>query len=336
MSILVTGGLGYIGSHTVVELIENGRNVIILDNLSNSRIDVLEAIKKITGKSVKFYQVDYLDKENLEKIFQENNIDTVMNFAGYKAVGESVKEPLKYYHNNVSGAIILLETMKKYNVKKFVFSSSATIYGIQESPQYTEEMQRRKTTNPYGTTKSMIEQILEDLYISDNTWNIAILRYFNPVGAHESGLIGEEPKGIPNNLMPFIMKVADKQLDHLNVFGNDYEGTKDGTGARDYLHVVDLAIGHVKALEKIETEKNGVYIYNLGTGTPYTVLEMVETFKRVNNVDVPYKIVERRAGDLPIFYADPTKAKNELNWIAEKTLEDMCRDSWNYILKNYR
>ena len=336
MSILVTGGLGYIGSHTVVELLENGKEVVILDNLSNSRIEVLDAIEKITKKRPKFYEINYLDKENLEEVFQENEIDVVINFAGYKAVGESVAYPLKYYHNNVSGAIILLETMQRYNVKKFVFSSSATIYGVQESPQYIESMERKKATNPYGTTKSMIEQILEDLYVSDNTWNIAILRYFNPVGAHESGLIGEEPKGIPNNLMPFIMKVANKELDHLNVFGNDYEGTKDGTGARDYLHVVDLAIGHVRALEKIEREQNGIFTYNLGTGTPYTVLEMVETFKRVNNVDVPFEIVERRPGDLPIFYADPTKAEQELNWKADKTLDDMCRDSWNYILKNYK
>ena len=334
MSILVTGGLGYIGSHTVVELIENGRDIIIIDNLSNSKIEVLDAIEKITGKRPKLYEIDYLDKEKLEKVFQENSIEAVINFAGYKAVGESVEYPLKYYHNNVSGAIILLETMQKYNVKKFVFSSSATIYGIQESPQYIESMERRRATSPYGNTKSMIEQILEDLYFSDNTWDIAILRYFNPVGAHKSGLIGEEPKGIPNNLMPYIMKVANKELDHLNIFGNDYEETKDGTGARDYLHIVDLAVGHIKALEKIEKEGSGIYTYNLGTGTPYTVLEMVETFKRVNNIDVPYEFVDRRPGDLPIFFADPTKAEQELEWRADKTLEDMCRDSWNYILKN--
>ena len=336
MKILVTGGLGYIGSHTVVELLNNGKDVVILDNLSNSKIEVLDAIQKITNKIPKFYEINYLDREKLEKVFKENKIDVVMNFAGYKAVGESVKEPLKYYENNVSGAIVLLDTMKKYNVKKFVFSSSATVYGVQDKPEYTEEMERRKATNPYGTTKSMIEQILEDLYFSDNTWDIAILRYFNPVGAHESGLIGEEPKGIPNNLMPFIMKVANKQLNHLNVFGNDYEGTKDGTGARDYLHVVDLAIGHVKALEKIEKQGSGIFTYNLGTGVPYTVLEMVETFKKVNGVDVPYEIVERRPGDLAIYYANPGKAEKELNWKAGKNLEDMCRDSWNYILKNYR
>ena len=276
-----------------------------------------------------------MDRKKLEKVFEENDIEAVINFAGYKAVGESVKKPIDYYINNVSGALILLDTMKKYNVKKFVFSSSATIYGDPGTPKYIEEFGRGKTTNPYGTTKSMIEQILEDIYVSDNTWDIAILRYFNPVGAHESGLIGEEPNGIPNNLMPFIMKVANKEIDHLNVFGNDYEGTKDGTGARDYLHVVDLAIGHVKALEKLEREKKGVYIYNLGTGTAYTVLEMVETFKKVNNIDVPYEIAPRRAGDLAIYYADPRKAEEELGWKATKTLEDMCRDSWNYVKTNY-
>ena len=336
MAILVTGGLGYIGSHTVVELINNGREVIILDNLYNSKIEVLDAIEKITGIKPKFYEIDYLDRENLKKIFEDNQIEVVMNFAGYKAVGESVENPLKYYHNNVSGAITLLQIMKEYDVKKFVFSSSATIYGIQENHKYVEEFGRGKTTNPYGSTKSMIEQILEDLYISDKSWDIAILRYFNPVGAHESGLIGEEPKGIPNNLMPFIMKVANKELNHLNVFGNDYEGTKDGTGARDYIHVVDLAIGHIKALEKIEQEKAGVYIYNLGTGTAYTVLEMIKKFEQVNNVKIPYKITERRPGDIAIFYADPTKAEKELNWKAKKTLEDMCKDSWNYVLKNHR
>ena len=329
--ILITGGAGYIGSHTAVELLNAGKEIIIIDNFSNSKPEVLENIKKITGKAFKFYEIDYLNKTDLEKVFEENEIDSVINFAGYKAVGESVKEPLKYYKNNVSGAINLFQTMQKYNVKKVVFSSSATIYGDPGTPKYIEEMGRGKTTNPYGTTKSMIEQILEDIYVADNSWDIAILRYFNPVGAHESGLIGEEPQGIPNNLMPYIMKVANKELDHLNVFGNDYKGTKDGTGARDYLHVVDLAVGHVKALEKLDKETSGIFIYNLGTGNAYTVLEMVETFKKVNNIDVPYEIVERRAGDLPIYFADPSKAEKELGWKAEKTLEDMCRDSWNYI-----
>ena len=334
MSILVTGGAGYIGSHTVVELLNAGKEIVIIDDFSNSKPIVLDRIKQITEKDFKFYEINYLDKEKLEKVFEENNIESVINFAGFKAVGESVREPLKYYHNNVSGAITLLETMQKYNVKKFVFSSSATIYGERENPKYVEEVGRGKTTNPYGTTKSMIEQILEDVYKADNTWDIAILRYFNPVGAHESGLIGEDPQGIPNNLMPFIMKVANKEIGHLNVFGNDYPGTKDGTGARDYLHVVDLAIGHVKAIEKLDKESNGVFIYNLGTGTAYTVLEMVETFKRVNNVDVPYEIAPRRPGDLAIMYADPSKSKKEMGWVAKKNLEDMCRDSWNYVLKN--
>ena len=331
--ILVTGGTGYIGSHTVVELLNSGREVVIIDNFSNSKEEVLENIKKITGKDVKFYNINYLNQEDVEKVFKENEIDAVINFAGFKAVGESVKEPLMYYHNNVSGAIVLLETMKKYNVKKIVFSSSATVYGVQDDVKYVETMKRGEASSPYGTTKIMIEKILEDLYTSDNAWDIAILRYFNPVGAHESGLIGEDPQGIPNNLMPFIMKVANKELDHLNIFGNDYKETEDGTCARDFLHVVDLAVGHLKALEKLDKEKSGVYVYNLGTGNPYTVQEMVDSFIKVNNVDVPYEYAGRRAGDLPVFYADSTKAKEELGWVAEKTIEDMCRDSWNYKVK---
>ena len=334
MAILVTGGTGYIGSHTVVELLKTGKEVVIIDNFSNSKPDVLERIEKITKKKPKFYEIDYLDKNALEKVFKENEIESVINFAGYKAVGESVKEPLKYYHNNVSGAIILLETMKKFNVKKFVFSSSATVYGNQNNGKCIETMKRGETTNPYGTTKSMIEKILEDIYASDNEWNIALLRYFNPVGAHESGLLGEDPQGIPNNLMPFIMKVAGGKLDHLNIFGNDYKETKDGTCARDFIHVVDLAKGHIKTLEKLEKEKSGIFVYNLGTGNPYTVQEMVDTFKRVNNVDLPYEYAPRRPGDLPVLYSDATKAKNELGWVANKTIEDMCRDSWNYVVKN--
>ena len=332
--VLVTGGTGYIGSHTVVELLNHGKEVVIVDNFANSNSKVIDRIKEITGKDVKFYNIDYLNKQDLEKVFEENEIDSVINFAGYKAVGESVKEPLKYYHNNVSGAIILLETMQKYNVKKFVFSSSATIYGEQDDVKYAETMQRGQASSPYGTTKIMIEKILEDLYTADNSWDIAILRYFNPVGAHESGLIGEDPKGIPNNLMPFIMKVANKEIDHLNIFGNNYKETKDGTCARDFLHVVDLAIGHIKALEKLDKENSGVFVYNLGTGNPYTVQEMVDTFIKVNNVDVPYQFAERRAGDLPVFFADSSKAKKELGWVATRTLEDMCRDSWNFVLKN--
>ena len=332
--VLVTGGTGYIGSHTVVELLKEGKEVVIVDNFSNSKKDVVERIKKITGKDVTLYNIDYLDRKQLEKVFEENEIDSVINFAGYKAVGESVKEPLKYYHNNVSGAIVLLETMQKYNVKKFVFSSSATIYGEQDDVKYVETMKRGEASSPYGTTKIMIEKILEDIYAADNSWDIAILRYFNPVGAHESGLIGEDPQGIPNNLMPFIMKVANKEIDHLNIFGNNYSETKDGTCARDFLHVVDLAVGHIKALEKLDKENSGIFVYNLGTGNPYTVQEMVDTFIKVNNVEVPYQYADRRDGDLPIFYADSNKAKEELNWVAEKTLDDMCKDSWNYVLKN--
>ena len=332
--VLVTGGTGYIGSHTVVELLNSGREVVIVDNCSNSKQNVIERIKNITGKDVNFYNINYLKNKELEKVFEENEIDSVINFAGYKAVGESVKEPLKYYHNNVSGAIVLLETMQKYNVKKFVFSSSATIYGEQDDVKYVETMKRGQASSPYGTTKIMIEKILEDIYAADNSWDIAILRYFNPVGAHESGLIGEDPQGIPNNLMPFIMKVANKDIDHLNIFGNNYSETKDGTCARDFLHVVDLAEGHIKALEKLEKENSGLFVYNLGTGNPYTVQEMVDTFIKVNNVDVPYQYADRRDGDLPIFYADSNKAKEELNWVAKKTLDDMCRDAWNFVVKN--
>ncbi len=332
--VLVTGGTGYIGSHTVVELLNSGKEVVIVDNLANSKPDVVDRIKKITGKDVKFYNIDYLDREKLEKVFEENEIESVINFAGFKAVGESVKEPLKYYHNNVSGAIVLLETMQKYNVKKFIFSSSATVYGAQGNGKCIETMKRGETTNPYGTTKSIIEKILEDLYFADNEWDIALLRYFNPVGAHESGLIGEDPKGIPNNLMPFIMKVANKEIDHLNIFGNDYKETKDGTCARDFIHVVDLAIGHIKVLDKLDKEKSGIFVYNLGTGNPYTVQEMVDTFIRVNNVDVPYVYAARREGDLPVLYSDASKAKEEIGWVAKKTLEDMCRDAWNFVLKN--
>ena len=327
--VLVTGGAGYIGSHTVVELLERGDEVVIVDNFSNSNKEVLENIKKITNKDFKFYEIDYLNKSELEKVFEENKIDSVINFAGFKAVGESVEKPLEYYHNNIGGAVILLETMKKYNVKKFVFSSSATVYGDPETIPITEECPIGGTTNPYGTTKLFIEQILQDLYVSDNTWDICILRYFNPVGAHESGLIGEDPKGIPNNLMPYITKVAAGILPELSIFGNDYD-TKDGTGVRDYIHVVDLAKGHLLALDKLDKEGTGIYIYNLGTGNGYSVLEMVETFKRVNNVDVPYKIAPRRAGDIAACYSDPTKAEKELGFKATKSLDDMCKDGWNY------
>ena len=332
MSILVTGGAGYIGSHTVVELLKEGKEVVIIDNFSNSNPQTLEKIKEITNKDFKFYEIDYLNKEKLKKVFEENKIDAVINFAGYKAVGESVKEPIKYYINNISGALVLLETMKEFGVKKFVFSSSATVYGNPEKVPLTEDSKVGGTTNPYGTTKFFIERILEDIYKSDNTWNICILRYFNPVGAHESGLIGEEPKGVPNNLMPYIVRVASGILNELSIFGNDY-GTKDGTGVRDYIHVVDLAKGHIKALEKLDKEQKGLFIYNLGTGTGYSVLEMVKAFEKSTGKKVKYKIAPRRAGDIAICYADPRKAKQELGWEAKKTLEDMCRDSWNFINK---
>lgn len=332
MAILLPGGAGFIGSHTAVELLNEGKEIIILDNFSNSKPEVLDAIKKITGKDFKFYEMDYLDREKLEKVFEENKIDAVLNFAGYKAVGESVQKPIEYYQNNISGALVLLDTMRKYGCKKFIFSSSATVYGEPERIPLTEDCKTGGTTNPYGTTKLFIEQILKDIYASDNTWDICILRYFNPVGAHESGLIGEEPQGIPNNLMPYIVRVASGQLKELSVFGDDYN-TPDGTGVRDYIHVVDLAKGHVKALEKLDKEQQGLYIYNLGTGTGYSVLDMVKAFVKATGKDVPYKIAPRRAGDIATCYAEPTKAKEELNWQAEKTLEEMCKDSWNYINK---
>ncbi len=330
MAILLPGGAGYIGSHTAVELLNAGKEIIIIDNYSNSKPQVLEEIKQITGKDFKSYIMDYRDKEKLEKVFRENKIEAVINFAGYKAVGESIEKPLEYYDNNIMGAIALLEIMKKYEVNKFIFSSSATVYGEPEKIPITEDCRTGGTTNPYGNTKLFIEQILKDVYNADNTWDICILRYFNPVGAHESGKIGEEPNGIPNNLMPYIARVAVGQLEQLSVFGDDYD-TPDGTGVRDYIHVVDLAKGHVCALEKLEKEQKGLYIYNLGTGTGYSVLDMVRAFEKATGKTVPYKIAPRRAGDIASCYADPTKAKQELGWEATKTLEDMCKDSWNYI-----
>ena len=330
MAVLVTGGAGFIGSHTAVELLNAGKEIVILDNFSNSKPQSLEAIKKITGKDFKFYEMDYLDREKLEKVFEENKIDSVLNFAGFKAVGESVEKPIEYYTNNISGALVLLDTMKKYGVKKFVFSSSATVYGEPERIPITEDCKTGGTTNPYGTSKLFIEQILKDIYNSDNSWDIAILRYFNPVGAHESGLIGEEPQGIPNNLMPYVVRVAAGKLKELSVFGNDYD-TPDGTGVRDYIHVVDLAKGHIKALEKLEKEGKGLYIYNLGTGKGYSVLDMVNAFEKSTGKKVAYKIAPRRAGDIATCYSDPTKAKEELGWEAIKTLDEMCKDSWNFI-----
>ena len=332
MSILVTGGAGFIGSHTAVELLNAGRDIVIIDNFSNSKPEVLDKIREITGKDFKFYEVDYLNRKELEKVFEENKIEAVLNFAGYKAVGESVKKPLEYYENNISGALVLLETMRKYNVKKFIFSSSATVYGEPERIPLTEDCKIGGTTNPYGTTKLFIEQILQDLYKSDNTWDIAILRYFNPVGAHESGLIGEEPQGIPNNLMPYIVRVASGELEQLSIFGNDYN-TPDGTGVRDYIHVVDLSVGHVKALEKLATNP-GLVTYNLGTGNGYSVLDVVKAFSEASGREIPYEIAPRRAGDIATCYADPKKANEELGWKAERGIKEMCEDSWRWQSNN--
>lgn len=330
MAILLPGGAGYIGSHTAVELLNAGKEIVIIDNFSNSKPEVLDKIKQITGKKFKFYEMDYSNKEELNKVFTENKIDAVLNFAGYKAVGESVKKPIEYYMNNISGALVLLDVMRAHNCKKFIFSSSATVYGDPATVPITEEFPTGGTTNPYGTTKLFIEQILKDIYNSDNSWDICILRYFNPVGAHESGLIGEEPQGIPNNLMPYVARVAAGILPELSVFGNDYD-TPDGTGVRDYIHVVDLAKGHVKALEKLDKEHEGLFIYNLGTGTGYSVLDMVKAFEKATGKEVKYKIAPRRPGDIAKCYADPAKAKIELGWVAEKNLDDMCKDSWHYI-----
>lgn len=331
MKILVTGGAGFIGSHTSVELLNAGYDIVIVDNYSNSSPDVIDKIKKITGKDFKNYELDVCNKEELERVFEENKIDGVIHFAGYKAVGESSENPLMYYRNNVDSTINLLEVMKKYNCKKFVFSSSACVYGIGKEVQYKEDFPL-SPANPYGKTKLVSEYILNDLYKSDNSWGIVILRYFNPIGAHESGLIGENPKDIPNNLMPYIVRVATGQYDKLHVFGNDYN-TIDGTGVRDYIHVVDLSIGHIKALDKIIKE-NGIFTYNLGTGHGVSVLELVNTFSKVNNVEVKYDITDRRPGDIDEYYADATKAYEELGFKATKTVEDMCRDSYNFILKN--
>lgn len=331
--ILVTGGAGYIGSHTCVELLNSGYELVVLDNFSNSKPEVLEKIKKITGKDFKFYECDYTSASALEKVFIENEIGQVINFAGFKAVGESVAKPLEYYTNNVYGALNLLQVMKKYNVKNFVFSSSATVYGDPERIPIDEECRVGGTTNPYGTSKYMIELILKDLYKSDPTWNIVILRYFNPIGAHKSGLIGEEPQGIPNNLLPYITRVANGTLKELSVYGDDYD-TKDGTGVRDYIHVVDLAIGHVKAIEKILKDEKKLSIYNLGTGNGYSVLEIVNAFKEENKVDVPYRITDRRPGDIAVCYANPKKAKEELGFVAKYGIDDMVRDAWNYQKNN--
>ena len=329
MKVLVTGATGYIGSHTCVELLNNNYEVIGLDNFSNSKKEVLDKIKEITNKEIKFYEGDMKDEKLLDKIFNENEIDAVIDFAAYKAVGESVSKPVEYYINNVTSVLTLLTVMRKHNCKKLVFSSSATVYGTPEIVPINEEAKTGGTTNPYGTSKLMVEKILKDLYEADKTMDICILRYFNPIGAHSSGLIGEDPNGIPANLMPYIVKVASGKLECLNVFGDDYD-TPDGTGVRDYIHVVDLAIGHVKALEKLNKENSGLFIYNLGTGKGYSVLEIINAFERVNNLKLNYKIVGRRQGDIAQCYSDPTKAKNELSFTCTKTLDDMVKDSWNY------
>ncbi|MBE6139710.1 MAG: UDP-glucose 4-epimerase GalE [Firmicutes bacterium] len=332
MKILVTGGTGYIGSHTCVELLDAGYEIVVIDNLSNSKIEVVDKIKEITNKDFKFYEGDCCDKNILTKIFEENEIDAVIHFAGFKAVGESVLKPLKYYRNNLDSTITLLEVMNEFNCKRIAFSSSATVYGKPKSLPIKEDFPL-STTNPYGTTKLMIEDILRDLYVSDNEWSIAILRYFNPIGAHKSGLIGENPNDIPNNLMPYIVKVATKELEILSVFGNDYD-TKDGTGVRDYIHVVDLAKGHIKAIEKV-LKDTGVDAYNLGTGNGYSVLEIVNTFMKVNDIDVNYKITDRRPGDIDACYADPSYAKEKLNWEANLGIDEMCKDAYNFV-KNFK
>ena len=325
MKILVTGGAGYIGSHTCVELLNAGYEIVVVDNYSNSKEEVIDLIKQITEKNFKSYKLDVCDKEALEKVFEKNKIDAAIHFAGYKAVGESVAKPLMYYRNNIDSTLTLLEVMNKYNCKKIVFSSSATVYGKPEKLPIKEDFPL-STTNPYGATKLMIEGILKDLYKADNAWDITILRYFNPIGAHKSGLIGENPNDIPNNLMPYIVKVATGEYEQLKVFGNDYN-TVDGTGVRDYIHVVDLAVGHVKAIDKL----NGLCIYNLGTGKGTSVLELVNTFSKVNNVKVNYSIVDRRPGDIDACFADASLAFEKLGFKAEHTVEDMCRDAYNFV-----
>lgn len=331
MTILVTGGAGYIGSHTCVALLKAGHQVVCADNYSNSSPVALERVSRITGKAVEAYECDILDKEALRRIFDENAIEAVIHFAGFKAVGESVSKPLKYYHNNISGTVSLLEVMGEYAVKKIVFSSSATVYGKSETVPLTEDMPT-SAYSPYGQTKLMIEQILRDLYESDHEWGISLLRYFNPIGAHESGLIGEDPKDIPNNLMPYITQVAAGKLPQLNVFGSDYP-TPDGTCIRDYIHVVDLADGHIKALDKIAGE-NGIFVHNLGTGVGYSVLDIIKAFERANNLTIPYQLTERRPGDVTVCYADPSKARRELGWEAVRDIETMCRDAWNWQKNN--
>ncbi len=332
MKILVTGGAGYIGSHTCVELLNAGREIVIVDNFSNSKPEALENIRRITGKDFKFYEADLCDRESVKKIFDENEISCVIHFAGLKAVGESVAIPMRYYYNNIMSTLILCEEMSAHGCKNIVFSSSATVYGDPASVPITEDFPLH-TTNPYGSTKLMIEQILRDIYVSDNEWGIVLLRYFNPIGAHKSGLIGEDPNGIPNNLLPYVAKVACGELECLNVFGDDYN-TPDGTGVRDYIHVVDLSLGHLKAVEKLENG-NGVFTYNLGTGNGYSVLQVVKAFEKASGKTVKYKIAPRRPGDIAACYADPTKAANELHWRAKFGIDEMCADAWNFAEKHW-
>ena len=328
MKILVTGGCGYIGSHTVVELLKRDYEVVIVDNFYNSQRDVLDKLKVITNKDFDFYEIDCCDYDAMKKVFSEHKIDAVIHFAGYKAVGESVSKPIMYYQNNLDSTLVLLQVMKESNCHKIVFSSSATVYGDPASLPIREDFPL-STTNPYGTTKLFIERILTDCAFADSKLGVVLLRYFNPIGAHHSGLIGESPNDIPNNLMPYVMKVATGELPRVNVFGNDYD-TVDGTGVRDYIHVVDLALGHIKAIEKISNE-TGVLTYNLGTGKGTSVLQLIETTARINHIDIPYVITDRRPGDIAACYADPTKAKEELGWVAEKTIEDMCKDAYYFV-----
>nr|WP_298544716.1 UDP-glucose 4-epimerase GalE [uncultured Lachnoclostridium sp.] len=332
MAILVTGGAGYIGSHTCVELLNAGYDVVVVDNLYNSSEKALQRVEQITGKKVKFYEVDLLDQPALKDVFDKERIESVIHFAGLKAVGESVHKPLEYYHNNITGTLILCDEMRKHGVKDIVFSSSATVYGDPAEIPITEHCPKGEITNPYGRTKGMLEQILTDLHTADDEWNVVLLRYFNPIGAHESGLIGEDPKGIPNNLVPYIAQVAVGKLEYLNVFGNDYD-TPDGTGVRDYIHVVDLAKGHVKAVKKL-TDKEGVSIYNLGTGVGYSVLDVLHAYEKACGKTLKYEIKPRRDGDVAVCYSDSAKAKKELGWVAEKGIEEMCADSWKWQSMN--
>ena len=326
MSILVTGGAGFIGSHTCVELLNAGYEVVVVDNLYNASEKALERVEQITGKKVTFYEADILDRDALNAIFDKEQVESVIHFAGYKAVGESVRKPIEYYYNNITGTLILCDVMRNHGVKNIVFSSSATVYGDPAFIPITEECPKGKITNPYGQTKGMLEQVLTDIFVSDPEWKVVLLRYFNPIGAHKSGLIGEDPKGIPNNLVPYVAQVAIGKLKCLGVFGNDYD-TPDGTGVRDYIHVVDLAKGHVAAIKKVEETEPGVLIYNLGTGKGYSVLDVVHAFEKACGKEIPYEIKPRRAGDIATCYADPTKAKKELGWVAQYGIEEMCEDS---------